>query len=87
MATFGQILRRLRTAAGLTQAQLAARAKVSPATLQNWEIDHRCPVSADFWSVLKVLGVETAAEFAAARESSKPIRRPRGRPRKPRDAR
>jgi transcriptional regulator with XRE-family HTH domain len=61
--TLGQKMQRLRTAAGLTQAQLAEGAGVPLSSLQNWEIDRREPGFRAVVRLAKVLGV-TAEELA-----------------------
>ncbi|MBI1917348.1 MAG: helix-turn-helix transcriptional regulator [Planctomycetes bacterium] len=61
--TFGRRVQRLRAAAGLTQAQLAAAAAVPLASLQNWEIDRREPSFRAACRLAQALGV--AAEYLA----------------------
>jgi transcriptional regulator with XRE-family HTH domain len=59
--TFGEILKRLRERAALTQAALAEKSGVSLRTIQGWEQDYRCPVSASFFTLVKALGVSADA--------------------------
>src|SRR5436190_23516501 len=61
--TLGQRLQRLRSAAGLTQTQLAAAAGVPLASLQNWEIDRREPSFRAACRLAQALGV--TAEYLA----------------------
>jgi transcriptional regulator with XRE-family HTH domain len=66
---FGQTLKQLREKAGLSQADLAARAGVRLPTVQSWEQGRRSPVSPDFFKVVRVLGVPADA-FAECDEAS-----------------
>lgn len=61
--TLGRRVQRLRVAAGLTQAQLALRAAVPLASLQNWEIDRREPSLRAACRLAQALGV--TAEYLA----------------------
>src|SRR4051794_27918985 len=61
--TLGRRVQRLRAAAGLTQAQLAAAAAVPLSSLQNWEIDRREPSFRAACRLAKALGV--TAEYLA----------------------
>jgi transcriptional regulator with XRE-family HTH domain len=61
--TLGRRVQRLRAAAGLTQAQLAAAAAVPLASLQNWEIDRREPSFRAACRLARALGV--TAEYLA----------------------
>jgi transcriptional regulator with XRE-family HTH domain len=76
--TFGEMLGRLREAAGLTQAALADKAGLSLRTIQSWEQGRRAPVSPDFFKLVRALGTE--ADAFAGCEDGKPAVRPRGRP-------
>lgn len=59
--SFGETLRRLREEAGLTQAALAERAAIPIRTIQGWEQNYRCPVSPDFFRLVKALGAPADA--------------------------
>ena len=61
--SFGEALRRFREKAGLSQSGLAGKSGVPVRTIQGWEQDYRCPVSADFFRLAQALGV-SADEFA-----------------------
>jgi transcriptional regulator with XRE-family HTH domain len=61
--TLGQRLQRLRAAANLTQAKVAAAAGVPVSSLQNWEIDRREPGLRPACRLARVLGV--TAEYLA----------------------
>lgn len=58
---FGERLKRLRKAAGLTQAALAERAGVSLNSVSRWEIGDRQPSWESVVALSKALGVETSA--------------------------
>lgn len=60
---FATALKRLREAAGLTQAGLAEQAGLSLRTIQGWEQGRRSPVSPDFFQLARALGV-TCESFA-----------------------
>jgi transcriptional regulator with XRE-family HTH domain len=53
----GTRLKRLREAAGLSQAKLAAAAGVSPRTVQNWEYGKRTFDFESAWKLADVFGV------------------------------
>lgn len=72
---FGEKLKELREAAGLTQAALASESGLSLRTLQSWEQNHRAPVSPDFFKLVKALGVSADAFAGIAAEKAKPKRR------------
>lgn len=59
--TFGDKLKRLRDAAGLTQMQLAERAGVPLTTLRNWEHDRREPLVSALFKLADALGVDCRA--------------------------
>jgi transcriptional regulator with XRE-family HTH domain len=79
MATesLGSTLRRLRERADLSQEELAAKAQVSRASIQNWEADRRAPRRAESRRLAAALGVsditpqESADELAAVIEARK----------------
>jgi transcriptional regulator with XRE-family HTH domain len=71
---FGELLGKLRTEAGLTQAALAERAGLSVRTVQAWSQDRRAPVSPDFFKLVKALGVPADA-FAGISAEKPPARR------------
>ena len=79
---FAEKLHSLRDRAGLTQARLAELSGVSLRTIQGWEQGYRCPVSPDFFKLVKALGVsaDVFADLEGADETSQG--KPRGRPRK-----
>jgi transcriptional regulator with XRE-family HTH domain len=84
--TLGQKMQRLRTAAGLTQAQLAEAASVPLSSLQNWEIDRREPGFRAVVRLANALGVtaEVLADTVPVEEVGKaprpagPSKRPAG---------
>src|SRR5262245_45560946 len=86
METLGQILQRLRQAAGLTQEQLAAKAGLSVHNIRNWEHDHREPGLGAVYKLSRALGVpmeefgEPAAESPKTESKKASVKRPRGRP-------
>ena len=86
LETMGEKVQRLRSAAGLSQAQLAAAAGVPLGTLRNWEQDRRIPLLDTAARVARALAVsldQLAPEPAPGdRPKPPPPRRPRGRPRK-----
>jgi transcriptional regulator with XRE-family HTH domain len=69
--TFAETLRRLREAAGLTQAALAERAGLSLRTVQSWEQGRRAPVSPAFFKLAEALGAKPDA-FAKCQENPPP---------------
>ncbi len=70
------MLQRLRTAAGLTQSQVAASAGVPLSSLQNWEIDRREPAFRAAVALARALGVsaETLADTLPAEQAGKVAR-------------
>jgi len=56
--TFGFTLRSLRIKAGMSQEELAAKAQVSRASVQNWEKNRRQPRNAEARRLSRALGVE-----------------------------
>jgi transcriptional regulator with XRE-family HTH domain len=68
--TLGRMLQRLRTAAGLTQSQVATSAGVPLSSLQNWEIDRREPAFRAAVALARALGVsaETLADTLPAEQ-------------------
>ena len=79
--TLGQMLKRFREEAGLTQAELAERAGVSLRTIQGWEIDRRAAVRQDILRTMDVLGFGRMRELLNAVWPTKP-KRSRGRPKR-----
>jgi transcriptional regulator with XRE-family HTH domain len=84
---FSETLRRVREEAGLTQAGLAQSSSVPLRTIQGWEQGYRCPVSPDFFRLVKALGVSADAfadsvlgEARGSRGKAKGQPNPRGRP-------
>jgi transcriptional regulator with XRE-family HTH domain len=78
MATFGELLQRMRAASGLTQAGLSARAGVSLRSIQGWEQDYRCPVSPDFFKIVEALGVSADDFNTMNGATGKPAKRKKG---------
>ena len=70
----GANVKRLRTAAGLTQAALAERMGVDRAYVSGLEQGERNPTVLTLWHIAKALGVRLQAFF----EEDKPRRRPTG---------
>lgn len=58
LATQGDRIRAARTAKGITQAELAAAAKVVDKTVSKWENNHHDPEEAQLDLIAKKLGVE-----------------------------
>jgi transcriptional regulator with XRE-family HTH domain len=75
--SFSETLRRLRETARLTQVRLAQRSGVPLRTIQGWEQGYRCPVSSDFFKLVRALGV-TADAFAEIEAPAKPAKKPGG---------
>jgi transcriptional regulator with XRE-family HTH domain len=79
--SFGETLRQLREQANLTQAGLAQRSGVPLRTIQGWEQGYRCPVSPDFFKLVRALG--TGADVFAdpvikgEKDPGKPTKSPR----------
>jgi transcriptional regulator with XRE-family HTH domain len=61
LPTLGSLIRSLREQAGLSQEELAARAQVSRATVQNLERDRREPRRAVLRRIAEALGTDVAA--------------------------
>lgn len=59
--TFGARLQRLRSAAGLTQMQLAERAGIPLTTLRNWEHDRREPMVRALFKLTEALDLDCRA--------------------------
>ena len=85
--SFGQHLRRLRKAAGLSRAELARQAGVPPSTLRNWEADRGFPGLPAALRLAAALGVpverfaegvEDPAEGQPAAPPEMPRRRRKG---------
>jgi transcriptional regulator with XRE-family HTH domain len=79
METLGQRLKRLRQAAGLSQAKLAKAAGVPLGTLRNVEYDHRRPLFEAMVKISGALGV-SLDEFAGrggAATPAKPAAKPK----------
>src|SRR5438270_318008 len=78
--TLGARIRRLRAAAGLTQEEVARRARTPVATLRNWESDRRQPLADAIVALAGALGVTTdellgvvpSAETPAATQATPP---------------
>ena len=83
---FGARLKRLRTEAGMTQAQLAAKAGVALRTVSSLEQGLYEPVLSTFLALAGALGVDCLA-FTKADDSegNTPEKQSRGRPPKPKE--
>ena len=68
----GQNVRRLRTAAGLSQAELAERWGADRADISGLKLGQRNPTIVTLWHVSKALGVRVRQFF-----DERPTRRPR----------
>ena len=67
-AQLGRHLRDLREQAGLSQEELASKAQVSRASIQNWEGNRTAPRRAESRRLAAALGVSVDALKAHARE-------------------
>jgi transcriptional regulator with XRE-family HTH domain len=67
----GRNVKRLRTAAGISQAELAARMGVDRAYVSGLELGQRNPTIVTLWHIAKALGVKLRSFF----EEEKPRRR------------
>lgn len=67
--SFGETLRRLRIAKGLSQQQLAAKLYVDRSTIAHWEIDRRQPDAAMIARLARCLNVDAAVLMSAAEQS------------------
>jgi transcriptional regulator with XRE-family HTH domain len=67
----GNNVRRLRIAAGITQAELAARLEIDRAYISSLELGQRNPTVLSLWHVSKALGVKLREFF----DEDKPQRR------------
>lgn len=65
----GENLRRLRLAAGVTQAELAARMGVDRAYISGLEKGDRNPTVVTLWHLSKALGVAMKSFFEEKRQS------------------
>ena len=72
MDTVGDVLLRLREAAGLTQRELADRAGASQKSVSSWEAGERVPSPAALARLAAALGVPTEALAGAARPNTSP---------------
>jgi transcriptional regulator with XRE-family HTH domain len=72
--TFGQKLVELRTAAGLSQPQLAKKCCVTVWALRAWEHDRRHPTWKALLDIAEALGVQAEA-FKECRNAPRPRRR------------
>jgi transcriptional regulator with XRE-family HTH domain len=68
---FGEILKHLRTKAGLSQQQLADASGVPVRSIQNWEQGERTPVSPAFFNLLTPLNAEAMDFWAVVEEKPK----------------
>lgn len=67
--SFGETLRQLRIAKGLSQQQLAAKLYVDRSTIAHWEIDRRQPDAAMIARLARCLNVDAAVLMSAAEQS------------------
>ena len=65
----GRNVRRLRIAAGLSQAQLAERMGVDRAYVSGLELGQRNPTVVTLWHIAKALGVKVRLLFVEQRPS------------------
>ena len=63
---FGETLRRLRTAKGLSQQQLAARLHVERTTISNWEANRRIPDMNRLSDLARILDADVSVLLASA---------------------
>lgn len=56
--TYGDLLRKARTSAGLNQDSLAAHVRVSRATISSWECDRTRPDVAEFLRIMDATGAD-----------------------------
>ena len=71
---FGNTLTRLRTARGLTQAELAAKLGVTDKAVSKWERNLSCPDIAAIPKLADILGI-SVEELLRARTAEQPIRK------------
>ena len=74
---FGEVMKQWREQAGLTQAELAKKSRISLRTVQSWEQGSRSPVSPEFFKLVKTLGA-LADLFAGIKENPHKPRRKKG---------
>jgi transcriptional regulator with XRE-family HTH domain len=67
----GRNVRRLRTAAGLSQAELAVRMGVDRAYISGLELGERNPTVVTLWHVAQALGVQVGLLLRDARRGGK----------------
>jgi transcriptional regulator with XRE-family HTH domain len=67
--TVGRNVRKLRTAAGLSQAELAERMGVDRAYVSGLELGQRNPTIVTLWHITKALGVKLGALVKEERSS------------------
>jgi transcriptional regulator with XRE-family HTH domain len=79
---FGQRLRRLREAAGLTQEELGKRIGMHTLTVAALEQGRRDPLWSSVIDCAEALGVPVTEFVVPKKERVAPEKRPRGRPRK-----
>jgi transcriptional regulator with XRE-family HTH domain len=83
--TFGERLRQLREAAGLSQEQLAKRAAISVDSVQNWEQDRTRPRLEFLPRLAQALSVTMDELLVSQAADQAQAPRGRGRPRKKND--
>jgi transcriptional regulator with XRE-family HTH domain len=77
--TMGERLKRLRQAAGLTQAQLADRVGLSLGAVRNWEQDRRVPLFDAAIRAAQAMGVSLDVLAGLAEPQAKPTKPRKGR--------
>lgn len=68
---FGKMLRELRRKAGLSQSELAQRAKLPLRSIQNWEIEHRVPKASALLALADALGADVGELLRATAPKKK----------------
>ena len=88
MPMFGELVKRQRIAAGLSQVQLAKMSGVSQGTISRWEAGEREATWSDVQKVAKALGVDCKAFETEDSTAPPPVppKKPRGRPKSKKSA-
>lgn len=77
--TFGERLARLRNEAGLSQPQLAKKARMALGSLRQWEQDRRIPLATACADLCRALGISAGLlldePFAIKKATTKPVKR------------
>ncbi len=77
---FGQMIKRLREQAGLSQTALAKKAGLSVRSIQNWEQGHRVPRAQVVLTLARAIGVpveQLLSEISQDRPAPRTRRKPR----------